>query len=42
MLFLELGRYLSWLSNRRNPVKSFVSDIRKSRKQRRMLRRFLS
>lgn len=40
--FHELGRYLSWLSNRKNPVKSFVSDIRKSRKQKRMLRRLLS
>lgn len=38
----EFGWYLSWLLHRKNPVRALASDIRNSRRRRKMFRRLLS
>lgn len=38
----ELGWYLSWLLRRKNPFRALASDIRDSRRRRRMFRRLMS
>lgn len=38
----EMGGYISWLLHRKKPIAALVSDIRESRKRRRMFRQLLS